>query len=358
MSQWTNPRIQLFLRTYLDILVAELHALGCDPQKELSAPELEQLRKTLTQALEPPPNPNELEGNSWTRIRCWLFGATPKRQDPITAGEILLLEAAIIQRIKCKHELAMRLLISRELLSSLLSPESYSQIEPYFVQLAKPSLISGEDKEDALSALQGEARAISSRLCRRVGGLPAVEEIRTQVGMNICAWTMLIALVAVLLNFTVFSGPFVLVMGAWGALGAMVSTIERLYKADLLYEPLKMAITLSGGRFALYLSPFLGMIFAMVLYVLFRGELITGFIFPTVECAAAAPPFPRLHGTFLDRGLVRLPTDCAKVSPNAELCKMFLWGFLAGWAERMVPDALNKLAPQASDGVRTLVKTH
>ena len=352
MPQWTNPRIQLFLRTYLDILVAELHALGCDPKKELSAPELEQLRKTLTETLEPPPNPDELEGNSWTRIRCWLFGVAPKRRDPITAGEILLLEAAIIQRITCKHELAMRLLISRELLSSLLSPESYSQIVPYFVQIAKPSHTSSEDKEDALSALQGEARAISSRLCRRVGGLPAVEEIRTQVGMNICAWTMLIVLMAVLLNFTI-SGPFVLVMGAWGALGAMVSTIERLYKADLLYEPLKMAITLSGGRFPLYLSPFLGMIFAIVLYVLFRSDLLAGHIFPKVQCTAVAPLFPQLHGTFLDFGPFRPPKDCAEINASTELCKMFLWGFLAGWAERMVPDALNKLAPQASDGVRT-----
>ena len=29
--------------------------------------------------------------------------------------------------------------------------------------------------------------------------------------------------------------------------------------------------------------------------------------------------------------------------------KLMLWGFASGWAERMVPDVLNKLTPKAAE---------
>lgn len=268
-----------------------------------------------------------------------------RRDDTLLASDIFLLEATLLEYVE-PRELRIRAAGYRDMLSNLLTPESYLALERQFID--STVLV---DASEYLA----EARALLSRLYRRYAGVPAVEDVRRKSALYIISCAAIIlggtwvgsthsTVTPKLLQTSVT--PELLQMGACGAVGAAISSIERLYRLDPKHEPFKTWLAIKHGTFTLGLSPFIGFVFALVFYALFNGGLLSGSLFPHLSCWNGV-------GSMLHRGAWLNGKGCEGVSPNAEVAKLFAWGFLSGWAERMVPDVLNKLAPQAPSGVRS-----
>jgi hypothetical protein len=79
-------------------------------------------------------------------------------------------------------------------------------------------------------------------------------------------------------------------------------------------------------------APVSGAIFAVVIYAMFTGGLLSGSLFPKIQ---TAPGIPGVFKQLFSRGCG--PAD----GTNAAI--LVVWCFIAGFAERLVPDALSRV---------------
>jgi len=107
----------------------------------------------------------------------------------------------------------------------------------------------------------------------------------------------------------------VILMSLMGALGGFLSVQQRIQKIPTEQDPILTMFQLKNGRFAVRMAPLTGALCALVLFLIFRAELLQGPVFPD---------FTRLYSA-------------------TEYGKLLLWGFIAGFAERLVPDTLDNL---------------
>jgi len=143
--------------------------------------------------------------------------------------------------------------------------------------------------------------------------------------------------------FRRLSGTAIAVMFA-GALGGFISAqsrVQRTAKRTTLVD----LITLSRGGPFHSTAPINGAVFALILYTMFTAQLLSGTFFPVINTPSGPEPseaFLRFWNFFIlsgpDKGL-----DWAKV---------LIWSFVAGFAERFVPDALTRLATTATNQKR------
>jgi hypothetical protein len=117
-----------------------------------------------------------------------------------------------------------------------------------------------------------------------------------------------------------------------GALGGTLNTYFRL-------RDLPTSITLSAPDDVLaiqqvYVSPVIAGAFAIVMYIILVGKLIEGPLFPIFQ----PPSKPNRFIDFL--------WDSA-VADGASAAKLCFWAFAAGFAEKLVPNILDRLAAQA-----------
>ena len=252
----------------------------------------------------------------------WLWQKRTVRHDDILeASEIYLLEATLIEHLEVA-DLKMRIVGFRDMLSNLMTSDGYRAMQAQFCNLAT---------EDDPHKLRGEARALVSRLYRRYEGVPAVERLRRDIVFKIYAAAVGVALAVFGVVYYVDTPSWAWVAVA-GAIGASVSTMSRLYDLDARHEPFKTWLTIENGQMTLILAPVVGATFALVLLSLFWGGIITGTIFPEFPKQVDGDP----------------PLKDVMLAPDS-FAKLMLWGFASGWAERMVPDVLNKLTPKAAE---------
>lgn len=139
------------------------------------------------------------------------------------------------------------------------------------------------------------------------------------------------------------SSVFLAVFGS-GALGAFFSSLIRLYSYDdlpkaLLEENLRGLPKMQIAIYSL-VPPVIGGISSGVLYLVFAsGVSAISPLFPEFACPAHVLNECKDFTTFLDKFGPTGPVDYAKV---------LVWGFVAGFAERLVPDTLKGLASKVS----------
>jgi nitrate/nitrite transporter NarK len=132
-----------------------------------------------------------------------------------------------------------------------------------------------------------------------------------------------------------------------GALGGFVSALRRFYSFDPTVDsgPALRIFGRSIGYLLIYslIPPLIGLVGALVIYVMFAGGLVNGPMFPTfAEIVDNCPGHPPTCLTHFQHFL----NDWKPVT-NADYAKAFIWGFIAGFSERFVPDMLSKLSAQS-----------
>jgi len=124
-----------------------------------------------------------------------------------------------------------------------------------------------------------------------------------------------------------------------GAGGAFVSSLRRLYGFEDIFPRrsyVRLFRKLDFYVIAYSLVPVLvGIIGAVMIYLLFAGGLLKGDLFPDFICAPGKS-CDDFHGFVTSW----VPKDAAA---NA---KAIVWGFVAGFSERFVPNILNQFATE------------
>ncbi|HEX5702836.1 MAG TPA: hypothetical protein VFX97_06535 [Pyrinomonadaceae bacterium] len=184
-----------------------------------------------------------------------------------------------------------------------------------------------------------------------------------------------------------------------GIVGGCVSMLQRIQSAPSDGDALFNLAALNSGWRGIMLSPLYGGIFAFLLFVLFAGKVLDGAVFPTIvtsskpptTATSSAPPATRPPITASSSPSTSTTTQApdaaqsqASSSPAAEVSTtvqpaasstgprtgvlhikdflkdtgpssgiayalLILWSFLAGFAERLVPDTLNRLVKKNID---------
>jgi hypothetical protein len=188
-----------------------------------------------------------------------------------------------------------------------------------------------------------------------------------------------------------------------GIVGALISVQQRIQSAPNEGDPIYLFSMLTHGRFGIFLSPISGAVFSVALYLMFTGGLLSGKIFPTITTvggianaatatatptpspkpstpASATPSLAPATSPSATHSSVASPTMTATTVPSVaaspvaspvvvaspdpvasapvllnkflkdtgpatgvDYALLVIWAFIAGFAERFVPDALNRL---------------
>ena len=122
-----------------------------------------------------------------------------------------------------------------------------------------------------------------------------------------------------------------------GVMGGAVSCARRLGNVSTTDDALGSIIALKNSRYVLIFAPITGAVFAVVAMLLFMGEILSGPLFPSFAKLTSTGPisggWPFAHAL--------LP------STSSAYALLFLWCFIAGFAERFIPDTLDSLTKRA-----------
>jgi len=192
-------------------------------------------------------------------------------------------------------------------------------------------------------------------------------------------------------------GPIVLSVAFAGIVGGCVSMLQRIQSAPSEGDALFNLAALTNGWRGLSLSPLYGGIFASLLFILFAAGLLSGSAFPKIETsrsetpvqaekaaptqtpnpAAVKPTTANLTDVSTTQVLVNNPSTQPSEQPKdasrpsilkitdflrdtgpkdgVSFALLMIWSFIAGFAERLVPDTLNRLVAknEAIQGTNT-----
>lgn len=126
------------------------------------------------------------------------------------------------------------------------------------------------------------------------------------------------------------------VVGLVGTVGGTANNYRKLQALSGVPEDDLEQAPRSLVTSRIYLSPLIGAVFALALYLLFMGGVLSGGLFPDFECSGD------------DFTSYRAFADCNPTT-NADVALAMVWAFVAGFAENFVPNILDKLAADAAE---------
>ncbi len=299
-----------------------------------------QLRKQYTLLLDqtgagPPP----------TIVR--LFADADAEPERVSWADLFALESAYLYAIG-DDRVAAELTYARERYQQVVGEDAYAH---YTAAMTA----------DIAKLTPAECRAELLTLAERIRYLytfvPPKESIRNQLSRNAAISTLIVAVIGIIAYSVIeyHRGNIwtVLVVLFVGQMGGFLSVQQRLQTSTEVCDPLFKELQLNAGQFSVaVIAPISGAVFAVVLYFLFVAGLLSGGLFPQfgpqgATNALVAPPHYHDITEFLDKAWPTTTIDWGK---------LLVWAFIAGFAERFVPDVLSRLtAGQLNLGQRAPV---
>lgn len=129
--------------------------------------------------------------------------------------------------------------------------------------------------------------------------------------------------------------PWTTLIFLGGTVGGVVNNFRRVQKLSLSGSRRSSPLTDRLVTIQIYTSPFVGGVFAIVLYGIFMSGLVQGALFPAFqETGAAFDLYPRF-------------TELVRPATHADMAKALVWSFVAGFSEGLVPNFISKLTKDA-----------
>ena len=149
---------------------------------------------------------------------------------------------------------------------------------------------------------------------------------------------VLVCVVAVFAVTLIFGQRFMVSWACFGCgiLGGFISIQQRLKSFGT--QELQL---LSNSWFQILLVPIYGGIFALILYVGFLSQIVTGALFPQFSV-------PAFHQPPTTDDLKRFFADTYP-SSGVDLAKLLFWCLVAGFSERLIPQIISKTASETHD---------
>lgn len=246
----------------------------------------------------------------------------PKERDQLTWGDLLILEKYVVSK-EPLEVLRQRLSTLRENYRDVVGEKNY---DTYL--LSQPSQKNGSmPAEDTLRADIG--RLLDS-LHWAYFMTRKREQLRTAIIRNV-GLTILLLFVPFGVSFFLlyhhgYKGTATIAAVLFmGALGGFVSLQQRIQDIPTEGDPVLTLFELQSGQFSLYLAPLTGAIFALLVFLMFLGGLLTGSLFPDFK------------------DLQMNPVKYGNLFEYVQYGKLMVWSFIVGFAERFVPDTLTGL---------------
>jgi hypothetical protein len=126
-----------------------------------------------------------------------------------------------------------------------------------------------------------------------------------------------------------------------GTVGGVVNNFRRMQKLSLVRVEDAGAMSERMVTIQIYISPFVGGVFAMTLFAIFMAGLVQGALFPTFQSADDS------FNTF------RVFADLTMPATNGDMAKALVWAFIAGFSEGLVPNFISKITKEADQEART-----
>ena len=198
--------------------------------------------------------------------------------------------------------------------------------------------IASKPPELAPAAQTADLRADIEYLLGQIHLRYAMAPIRARVNsaLSLCMLvTIGVVLLGILLYISIrFESSLVVIVALIGAIGGLTSVQQRFQSAASVGDPVDSVSVFIHGWWDIFTSVTSGAIFAVVLYLLIAAGLLSGEVFPTMIA-----PEKLAHGTD-----VHLKTFLEKMVPDTtgDYAKLLIWSFIAGFAERFVPDTMSR----------------
>jgi len=265
-----------------------------------------------------------------------------RHPDEIKWGDIFLLENVILS-LQPPEVLERNAWIVRERLREIASSTIYDK----YVQSGIPR---DTDTPEKLSLLRADMSRIQDVLHWHYALIPIREHIRKSLTSDcivmVLCYTAAVwyALVRLHRHDHSFLAMAICVV-YFGIIGGFVSSQRRMQSIPTDTDPLVSIFGLDNARYYLWLSPLLGGIFACILTLMFIAGVLQGTVFPDFHVPS------RVFG----RSLFNIFAYQALPNGTESWAKLFVWAFLAGFAERLVPDSLDRLSSKLiSNKVQTV----
>lgn len=261
-----------------------------------------------------------------------------ERPDDLTWGDIFMLESLVFS-LEPDEMVERTAWVMRERFREIANPAVYEK----YLASAIP-VETGTPAKMAL--LRADLRRVLDILHWYYSLIPIRDRLRKSLTVTclvmVLAYTWVLA--AILMWCSWHNANFLAMLSTilyCGIMGGFVSSQRRMQSIPNEEDPLISVFGLDNAGYYLWLSPLLGSIFAVVLATMFAAGLLKGTLFPDFYIAQGGvhQGLPFFHFTWST-----LPKS------GEEYAKLFVWAFIAGFAERLVPDSLDRLASKISPG--------
>lgn len=178
---------------------------------------------------------------------------------------------------------------------------------------------------------------------------PACDDLREQLLKKVIfMMLMFLTYIVLLIRLITDNGEtdtrfLLLLIISSGAIGGFVSMQRRLQNFANENNSYANYLELQHGRWSIYQAPISGAIFAVTLMLIFAANMISGELFPAfcIPDKLADKCTSEIIGICLRK---TLPSD------EVDFFKIIVWSFIAGFAERFVPDTLDRLVNRKEGG--------
>lgn len=214
-----------------------------------------------------------------------------------------------------------------------------------YIASKPPELVPGVQVNDLLNDLHADIEYLLGQIHLRYAMAPIRETMHTRLSRIVVWWVGLSLLFILLYEFGMravyaerwhqfLPASMLTVVVIVGAVGGLISVQQRFQSASSEGDPVYNLSVFAQGRKDIFPSVISGGVFAAVLYLLVASGILSGELFPTMELSSSFQHEPEGYLIwFLQEAVPKTGGDYAK---------LLVWSFIAGFAERFVPDTVSR----------------